>query len=149
MTPESVAVHAGSIVFNGAFLTLMPTFYLGATYVLLRQFDPETFIEAVARERGTHVILVPSQIAALLDSPAFSPAALRSLEMVCSLGAPLPLGHKERLTRALPGRFCELYGLTEGFVTILDRNDYPRKPASVGAPPPLFEMRILDEKGDA
>ena len=148
MTPESVAIHAGSIVFNGAFLTLMPAFYLGATYVLLPQFDPEGFISAVARERATHVILVPSQIAALLDSPAFSPDALRSLEMVCSLGAPLPLEHKERFTRVLPGRFHELYGLTEGFVTILDQDDYGRKPASVGVPPPLFEMRIVDERGD-
>ena len=33
MTPESVVLHAGAIVFNGAFVTLMPCFYLGATYV--------------------------------------------------------------------------------------------------------------------
>ncbi|MBU1183506.1 MAG: AMP-binding protein, partial [Proteobacteria bacterium] len=45
----------------------------------------------------------------------------------------------------LPGRFYELYGLTEGFVTILDKNDYAAKPTSVGCPPPFFEMRIMDE----
>ncbi|HFB52650.1 MAG TPA: AMP-dependent synthetase, partial [Anaerolineae bacterium] len=28
MTPESVVLHTGSLVFNGAFLTLMPAFYL-------------------------------------------------------------------------------------------------------------------------
>ena len=33
MKPESVILHAGSLVFNGSFLTLMPAFYLGATYV--------------------------------------------------------------------------------------------------------------------
>ena len=32
--PESVVLHSGSLVFNGAFLTLMPAFYLGCTYVL-------------------------------------------------------------------------------------------------------------------
>jgi len=47
----------------------------------------------------------------------------------------------------LPGRFYELYGLTEGFVTVLDKYDYAAKPESVGAPPPLFEMKILDENG--
>jgi acyl-CoA synthetase (AMP-forming)/AMP-acid ligase II len=45
----------------------------------------------------------------------------------------------------LPGRFYELYGLTEGFVTVLDKNDYAAKPESVGVPPPFFEMKILDE----
>ena len=36
ITPESALLHAGSIVFNGAFLTLMPAMYLGATLVLER-----------------------------------------------------------------------------------------------------------------
>jgi acyl-CoA synthetase (AMP-forming)/AMP-acid ligase II len=147
MTPESVLLHAGSIVFNGSFLTLMPAMYLGATYVLQPQFSAEAFLRAVERERVTHVVLVPSQIISLLNHPAFSPDALGSLEMICSLGAPLHREHKERLNRELPGRFYELYGLTEGFVTILDRNDYAAKPASVGSPPPFFEMRILDGKG--
>jgi acyl-CoA synthetase (AMP-forming)/AMP-acid ligase II len=147
MTPESILLHAGSIVFNGSFLTLMPAMYLGATYILQRQFDAETFIRTVERERVTHVILVPSQIIALLNAPGFSPKALESMEMVCSLGAPLHREHKDRLNRDLPGRFYELYGLTEGFVTILDKNDYEAKPGSVGSPPPFFEMRIVDEHG--
>lgn len=148
ITPESVLLHAGSIVFNGAFLTLMPAMYLGATLVLERQFDADAFIRAVAGERVTHTILVPSQIVALLACPAFSAKTLESLETVCSLGAPLHMEHKERFNRELPGRFHELYGLTEGFVTILDKTDYAAKPASVGAPPPLFEMRILSERGE-
>ena len=39
MTAESVVLHTGAIVFNGAFVTLMPAFHLGATYILHRQFD--------------------------------------------------------------------------------------------------------------
>ena len=94
------------------------------------------------------MILVPSQIVALLDSPAFSPEALSSLEMILTLGAPLHREHKERLNHLLPERFYELYGLTEGFVTVLDKHDYPRKPTSVGAPPPFFEMKIADPDGN-
>src|SRR5216683_232456 len=115
MRPESVALHAGSIVFNGAFLTLMPAMFLGATFVLMKQFDPERFVQLVARERVTHVFLVPSQIIALLRTPGFSAQTLASLEMVGSVGAPLHAEHKEDLERRLPGRFYELYGLTEGY----------------------------------
>ena len=32
-------------------------------------------------------------------------------------------------------------------MTILDRTDAPRKLASVGVPPALIEMRLLDEAG--
>jgi acyl-CoA synthetase (AMP-forming)/AMP-acid ligase II len=67
--------------------------------------------------------------------------------MICSVGAPLHLEHKQELERRLPGRFYELYGLTEGFVTVLDRDDFTRKPGSVGVPPPLYEMRIVDDRG--
>ena len=88
MRPESVVIHAGSIVFNGAFVMLMPAMYLGATYVLQKHFEPESFIAAVERERATHVMMVPSQIIAMLNSPAFSAEKLRSLEAICSVGAP-------------------------------------------------------------
>ncbi|HMD15546.1 MAG TPA: AMP-binding protein [Terriglobales bacterium] len=147
MTPESVVLHSGSIVFNGAFVTLMPAMYLGAKYVLLKSFDPRTFVETVERERATHIIMVPSQIVALLGSPHFSAEALKSFEMICSVGAPLHVEHKEKLNRSLPGRFYELYGLTEGFITVLDKNHYASKPTSVGPPQPFFEMRIMTEQG--
>lgn len=145
--PESIILHAGSIVFNGAFLTLMPSMYVGATYILQESFQPEEFIETIERERVTHVKMVPSQIVAMINAPSFSAEGLSSLEMTGAVGAPLHLEHKEKLNRVLPGRFYELYGLTEGFVTILDKNDYAAKANSVGAPPPFFEMRIINEDG--
>ncbi len=67
--------------------------------------------------------------------------------MILSLGAPLHGEHKDRLNRLLPDRFHELYGLTEGFVTILDRDDALRKAGSVGVPPPFYEMRIVGDDG--
>ena len=149
MTPESVTMHSGAIVFNGAFVDLMPTVYVGATYILLSQFEPEAYIKAVKQKKVTHVILVPAQIIALLNSPNFTIENMQSLEMILSLGAPLHAEHKTELTKRLPDRFYELYGLTEGFVTVLDKTDQPRKPTSVGVPPPFFDMRIIDEAGRA
>jgi acyl-CoA synthetase (AMP-forming)/AMP-acid ligase II len=147
MTPESVTMHAGAIVFNGAFVDLMPTLLVGATYVLLKEFEPVKYIDAIEKEKVTHIMVVPAQVVALLNAPNFSYEALKSLEMILALGAPLHKEHKEALNSRLPGRFYELYGLTEGFVTVLDKFDYERKPDSVGTPPPFFEMKILDESG--
>jgi acyl-CoA synthetase (AMP-forming)/AMP-acid ligase II len=67
--------------------------------------------------------------------------------MLLSLGAPLMKEHKDRLNRLLPHRFYELYGLTEGFITVLDRDDAERKAGSVGVPPPFYEMCIVGDDG--
>lgn len=148
MTPESVTMHAGALVFNGAFLTLMPAFYFGGKYVLMSHFDPEEWIRIVEREQVTHIFMVPSQVVGLLNSPHFTRERLGSLQMIGLVGAPFHKEHREELSRRRPGVFHELYGLTEGFMTILDKHDYARKPLSVGAPPPFFEMRIVDEDGN-
>ncbi len=147
MTPESVVLHAGSIVFNGAMVDLMPWMFVGGTYVLHQAFDAERVIADIEKEGVTHIIMVPAQIIAVLDSPSFDPAKLASLEMLQNIGAPLMRRHKQRLNEVLPGRFYELYGLTEGFVTILDKHDAKRKEGSVGGCSPFFEIRILDDQG--
>jgi long-chain acyl-CoA synthetase len=145
--PESVCLHAGSLVFNGAFLTLMPAMYLGCTYVLMPAFDPGEVVATMARERVTHVMAVPTQIVALLREDGFDDAHLPRLEMLGTVGAPLLLEHKQEVIRRLPRRFYELYGITEGLITILDRDDAERKTAAVGVPPPLYELRIVDDEG--
>ena len=146
-TPESVVMHAGSLVFNGAFVTLMPAWYLGCTYILQKKFDAEEFLETVAREKVTHVMMVPSQIVAVINAPNFAPEKLKSLRMLGSVGAPWHREHKEKLLPMLPDSLYELYGLTEGFITILDSRDFARKIDSVGTPIPFSGMKIVDGEG--
>jgi acyl-CoA synthetase (AMP-forming)/AMP-acid ligase II len=147
MTPESVVLHSGGIVFNGALLTLFPAFYLGATYVLAKQFDPALAIDLIAQEKVTHTVVVPSQIIGILDHPAFAPEKLASIETFLSVGAPLLQERKQALNQFFPNRFYELYGLTEGFITVLDRSQALRKPLSVGTPPQFYDLRIVGEDG--
>jgi long-chain acyl-CoA synthetase len=148
MTPESIVLHGGSLVFNGAWVMLMPWLYLGATYVAMRRFDAASFIDLIQAEKATHMMMVPSQIIAMMGATNFSAERLQSLEALCTVGAPLHVRHKEKLAAAIPGVFYELYGLTEGFVTVLDKNDYALKPGSVGCPTPFSEMRIWDDLGN-
>ena len=142
MSPESVVLHAGAIVFNGAMLDLMPWMYLGATYILHQTFDPAEVLKTIFQEKVTHIVMVPSQIVALLNHPEFDPKKLSSLEMLQSVGAPLLLEYKQKLNESLPGIFYELYGVTEGFFSILDRDDAVRKIGSVGSVPAFIDIRL-------
>ena len=144
---NSVVMHSGSLVFNGAFVTLMPSWLQGCRYLLDDRFSADDFIQTIRRESVTHVMMVPSQIAAVLDSPHFNADALSSLQMLCSVGAPLPVEHKHRLMEAVPHALYELYGLTEGFFTILDNADMAAHPGSVGRTLPFSELRIAGADG--
>jgi acyl-CoA synthetase (AMP-forming)/AMP-acid ligase II len=145
--PESVVLHAGSIVFNGAMIDLMPWMFAGATYILHEAFDAERVIATIEKEQVTHIVMVPVQIIAVLNQPTFAPEKLQSLEMLHNIGAPLPLRYKEIINQQLTGRFYELYGLTEGLMTVLDKHDSIRKVGSVGCPPPFMAIKIMKEDG--
>ncbi len=147
MTPESVVMHSGSIIFNGSFLTLMPAMFLGCTYVLMSHFDAKEAVDIIHKENVTHTILVPSQIIGCLQKAAFNKEHLSSLEYILSVGAPLLLEHKQELNKRIPHVFYELYGLTEGFMTILDRNYSMTKTGSVGTASQFMELKITDEEG--
>lgn len=147
ITPESIILHTGSIIFNGSFLTTMPVMFQGAQFVLAPEFNVKATLAALIREQVTHTILVPSQIIQMLGNPSFTKQNLPHLEMILTVGAPLDNTYKEELERKIPGVFYELYGLTEGFVTILDKTEALPKMGSVGKPPPFFEMKIVDDGG--
>ena len=59
MAPESVALHTGAMVFNGAMLTFLPALYCGATFILQRQFNAADAVSAIEAYGVTHTMLVP------------------------------------------------------------------------------------------
>ena len=147
MRPESICLHTGSVIFNGAFMLMMPAMYLGSTFIFGRHLDGQQLVEIVEKEKVTHVTTVPAQIIAMLNAPNFSAKNLSSIEAICCMGAPLHKKHKEMWNRRLPGTYYEAYGLTEGFFTVLDKYDYEKKPESVGCPTPFSDIKIVDNQG--
>lgn len=121
--------------------------YSSSTCILHPQFNVEAMIDTAHRDNVTHIMMVPAQIIALLQSPNFNTDSMRSLEMLLTIGAPLQQQYKEAVNAVIPGRFYQLYGLTEGFMTILDQTRFNQRPGSVGCPPSGYETRIVDGQG--
>ena len=89
MRPESICLHTGSVIFNGAFMLMMPAMYLGSTFIFGRHLDGTQLVELIEKEKITHVTTVPAQIIAMLNASNFSPKTLSSIEAICCMGAPL------------------------------------------------------------
>ncbi len=111
MTPESRYLHAGSIVFNGAFVTMMPAFYLGGTYIVRASSSRGRDRHHRARTCDAHDAGAVAdhrhpRLPGFVPRGSFARASCRSARRCC---------RSTRIAqRALPGRFYELYGLTEG-----------------------------------
>ena len=95
MRPESICLHTGSVIFNGAFMLMMPAMYLGSTFIFGRHLDGTQLVELIEKEKITHVTTVPAQIIAMLNASNFSPKTLSSMEAICCMGAPLHKKYKD------------------------------------------------------
>jgi acyl-CoA synthetase (AMP-forming)/AMP-acid ligase II len=133
---------------NATWATLLPTMVMGGVTVLMPAFDPETLLQAIAKERASHIFLVPTQYQTLLDHPSFAGADLSSLQIMISMGSALPLPLKQRILDEMSPNLLELYGCTEGPSTILMPEDVLRKTGSVGRPAAGTDIRIIDDDGN-
>ena len=129
---------------NISWVAMLSTIYAGGTIVIERRFTPEQCFETIQRERITHSAMVPLQYQKLVESPALNEYDLSSLSAYMCCGSPLSPALKAAVMETLPGDFIELYGLTEGLVTILSPEDMALKPESVGRACPGQRLVILD-----
>jgi len=87
---------------------------LGATTVLMQEFDVDATLAAIERHRVTVLAAVTTQVLMMLASPHLATTDVSSLRMVFSTGAPWPVWLKEAWIEWLgPHVIREGYGGTE------------------------------------
>jgi len=114
------------------FTPLVSSVWGGRTLVILPQFDPKLWLEAVQKERVTHSFVVPTMLKRIMDCPDFEKYDLSSLKLITYGAAPMPY---EVVSRAVDVFSCGLmnaYGQTESTstMTFLGPEDHqvPKEP---------------------
>ena len=114
-------------------------------------FDAETCLRTIERERVTWLTCVPTHLVRILALPdaVRQRYELSSLKCVFHSAAPCPPDIKARAMDLFPpDTVWEVYGGTEGAMTVISPQEWRRKPGSVGRGfPPGSELRILDAEG--
>jgi long-chain acyl-CoA synthetase len=124
--------------------------------VLMRRFDADGVLDAIARHRVTACSLAPTMIDVLCEQPRLAAADLSSLRSIGygASGIPGPV-----LRRAVERLGCDLsqgYGMTElaGNGAYLGPDEHRRAAAgddrllrAAGWPSPLIALRVVDEEG--
>ncbi|MFV0463064.1 MAG: long-chain-fatty-acid--CoA ligase [Nostocoides sp.] len=122
---------------------------VGATVVMLPEFDPLAFVDVVRAEQVTTTVLVPTMIGMIVDEPALAQTDLTGMRLIIYGGAPI---HADLLRRSLARFQCgfhQQYGMTEtGAQTILRPADHDpddlEKLSSGGTEAISFEVRVVD-----
>ena len=134
---------------NTTLVSFLPTLAWGGTVVLLGKFDARGFLEAAARHRATHAMLVPVQYARLMALPDFDSFDLSAFRLKTSTSAPFSAALKADILKRWPGLLVEYYGMTEGGGTcVLVCNSFPDKLATVGRPVEGHDIRLIDDDGN-
>ncbi len=151
--PESKRYLAVAPISHAAGMLIVPALLSGGTVILQRRFDPAAWLAAVAAERATLSLLVPTMIYTLLDHPDLERTDLSSLQTVMYGASPIsPTRLAEALERIGPV-FCQLYGQTEsaGQGTSLWRAEHDPSDlhglTSCGRAMPFNRVAVLDELG--
>ena len=115
--------------------------------VLLRWFDPATYLALIAEHRLQLSAVVPTMLQILLGMP-LEDYDLSTLEWLSSGGAPLAPEVEQEFCRRVPSvSIRQGYGLTESAALISTNPTGAVKRGSVGCPVPGTEVEIRDVDG--
>lgn len=146
--PQARTLLSTPMYSNTTIMPMLGTMAVGGTCILMRKFDAGRWLALAAARRATHTMLVPVQYQRLLAHPDYDAGRLQALEVSQCTGAPMDAAMKREVLDRWPGRFLEVYGLTEGGVTcLLDARAHPDKLGTVGTPAPGGEVFLIDEAG--
>lgn len=126
-----------------------PCVTVGATMVVLREFQAAKLLDLVARERISVLFALPMMIRALCDEQASRPRDVGSLRLCVYAMAPMP---RQDLLRAMDLLGCEfslMFGQTEmsPVATFFRPEHQLSHEGAVGTPATNVRVAIMDEYG--
>jgi long-chain acyl-CoA synthetase len=124
--------------------------HIGAKLVLMYKWNPERALQLIEREQITNFGGVPAMAWQVLESQDFARRDTSSVVGVNYGGAPAAPELVRRIKQSFPTASASNgYGLTETSAIATSNNglDYERKPASIGLPSPICEVKVVDDAG--
>jgi len=141
----------GPLYHVGAFdLPGMAVLAWGGTIILLREFDPDAALAAIARHQVNAAWLAPIMTTALLACPTRKAHDLSSLKWVIGGGERTPESRIREFSHYFTNaRYIDAYGLTESLSgdTFMDPGREIEKTGSTGRATPHVDIAILDDAG--
>ena len=150
LTHEDVHLISLPLFHNGGLnASLQPALMMGNTTVLMgRGFDPDRFLDTVSRHAVTVSLLVPTQLAMLVNHPNVSKYNVYSLQKIWYGSSPIIPTLLDASRSLFKADFYQWYGQTEtGMVSVLGPAEHMDRAGCTGREMFQTEVRIIDKNG--
>jgi acyl-CoA synthetase (AMP-forming)/AMP-acid ligase II len=148
---EEVHLTTGPLYHSGPLAWASLNHTLGCPIIVMRKFDPSSWLRLVKEHRVTNTFSAPTQLKRIVSLPPgeLANADVSSMRSLVANAAPVPYALKQEVIEKLGDGFLyEVYGSTElGVATVLRPEDQLRKPGSCGQPYGNIEVRIVADDG--
>jgi len=152
---DDIYLHAAPTFHLADAATVFSNMSQGIKQVFIPRFEPKAVLEAVSREHVTLLLLVPTMLNFLLQSPELGSYDLSSVRQITYGASPIAPELLRRAMRTLGCRFFQGYGLTEAspLLTVLRPEDHEvsgeasARLASCGKAVPGVEVRVVTDDG--
>ena len=150
---------------NEVVLIAMPCAHIGGTGLgimaigsglpglILPEFTPDGFFDAVEQGGVTRLFIVPAALHILLQHPRCASVDFSRMKYILYGAAPIPLELLRQCIQMFKCEFMQVYGMTEttGTICMLPPEDHDpagnERMRSAGKPLPGVELRIVDAVG--
>jgi long-chain acyl-CoA synthetase len=147
--PQDNNVHiVGSPLYHTAVLRFAgASIHLGHTLVIMDKWTPEGMLELIEKYHVTTSHMVPTQFSRLLSLPEATRNRydVSSLQHMIHAAAPCPVEIKKQMIAWWGNAVDEYYAASEGGGTLVNAEQWSKKPGTVGLPWPMSEIGIFDE----
>jgi long-chain acyl-CoA synthetase len=149
ITSEDNAIVALPLFHSFGNIMALTLCRVGATVILLKQFQPKAILASISTHKATFLPLVPTIYSFLVDLYARGGYDVSSLHTCLSGGAALPKALLKKVEEVLGVTVIEGYGLTETSPVIaVNTMKDGSVPGSVGPVLPNIEVKITDDMGN-
>ena len=148
-TYDDIIGHVAPLTHGSNFLSHVAWLY-GLTQVVFDKFEPEEFVNDLAREQVTTIFLVPTMVNLMIQHPSFDPKKLSTLKTINMAGSAIAASKLEQALSLVGPIFAQTYGQVEApmCITMMPKNEMGKRLESCGRTGLFVDMKIVDDEGD-
>ncbi|MCG3088158.1 class I adenylate-forming enzyme family protein [Sporosarcina cyprini] len=140
--------HVAPLTHGSNFLSHVAWLY-GLTQVVFDKFEPEEFVNDLAREKVSIIFLVPTMVNLMIQHPNFDPSKLSTLKSINMAGSPIAASKLEQALKLTGPIFAETYGQVEApmCITMMPKRELGNRLESCGRTGLFVDVKIVDDEG--
>lgn len=146
---DDIIGHVAPLTHGSNFLSHVSWLY-GLTQVVFDRFEPEEFVNDLAREQVSTIFLVPTMVNLMIQHPNFDPAKLSTLKTINMAGSAIAASKLEQALTLVGPIFAQTYGQVEApmCITMMPKKEMANRLESCGRTGLFVDMKIVDDDGN-